>query len=235
MRLDIKPYDSLPVSGARQQAIIDIVNNKLAANPRQSFCFMGKPGSGKTTLMKAIQQYAASRYMSGLTTTKPLASTVVTLAEWHERNLEAVKGEAPAPFISAKTIRKVVGENRMWLSAGRPEPPNSLHFFLDEVDSQPTTSQFTGANWQSFINSVYDNSARNGGKTGNDTDWVQLVIAMNTTWAEFVQMYGQHVSRRIAEMCVVIDFDRESPVQTPPVSCSPIVVASDKAIERLLQ
>lgn len=232
--LDIKPYAGLPVSVARQQTIIDTVNAKLAANPRQSFCFMGKPGTGKTTLMKALQLYADSQKRSGRTTTKPLVSKITTLAEWHERNLETVKGESLDQFVSAKTIRKVVAENRLWLSAGMKEPPNSLHFFLDEVDSQPTTSQFTGANWQSFINSVYDNSARNGGKPGNDTDWVQLVIAMNTTWAEFVQMYGQHVSRRIAEMCVVIDFDRESPIQTPPASCSPSVVKLDKEIERLV-
>jgi hypothetical protein len=195
---------------------------------------MGKPGTGKTTLMKAIQVYAANQKKSGRTTTTPLASEVVTLADWHTRNHEMIMDKLPPSFISTNKIREIVTDNKLWLSAGRKEPPHSLHFFLDEVDSQPSTTDFTRANWQSFINSVYDNSARNGGKTGNDTDWVQLVIAMNTTWAEFVQMYGQHVSRRIAEMCVVIDFDRESPVQTPPASCSPTVVKLDKEIERLV-
>jgi Cdc6-like AAA superfamily ATPase len=232
--LNIKPYEGLPVSVARQQAIIDVVNTKLAANPRQSFCFMGKPGTGKTTIMKAIQEYAANQKRSGRTTTTPLVSEVVTLADWHTRNHAMIMEKLAPSFISSNKIREIATDNKLWTSAGRAEPPHSLHFFLDEIDSQPSTTDYTRANWQSFINACYDNSARNGGRTGNATDIVQLVVAMNTTWAEFVNMYGQHVSRRIAEMCVVVDLDRESPVQASPASCSPTVVKLDRDIERLV-
>ena len=233
--LNITPYEGLPVSVVRQQLIIDVVNKKLASNPRQSFCFIGKPGTGKTTLMKSIAEYAANQKRSGRTTTMPLVSEVVTLADWHTRNHAMIMDKLAPSFISSNKIREVVTNNKLWLSAGRAEPPNSIHFFLDEIDSQPSTTDYTRANWQSFVNACYDNAARNGGRTGNATDIVQLVVAMNCPWAEFVAMYGQHVSRRIAEMCVVIDFDRESqPVQAPPASCSPEVVKLDREIERMI-
>jgi hypothetical protein len=38
-------------------------------------------------------------------------------------------------------------------------------------------------------------------------DFVQLVVAMNKSWSELENAFI-HVARRIAEMCVPIDFDK---------------------------
>jgi hypothetical protein len=43
---------------------------------------------------------------------------------------------------------------------------------------------------------------------GNEADFVPLVVATNKTWPGFESAYGVHVARRIAEVCVRIDFDR---------------------------
>jgi hypothetical protein len=107
--------------------------------------------------------------------------------------------------------------------------------FIDEFDSMPTASQFTYANLQSLVNACYENSPRC--RPGNRYSFLQLVISMNASWSEFEAAYGVHVARRIAEMCVRIDFDEEAvivpspePLPAPPAH----QLALDSAIAQLL-
>jgi hypothetical protein len=114
--------------------------------------------------------------------------------------------------------------------ANVPYPYTSLRFFLDEFDSQPTVSEFSASKLQTFVNACYDNAPRS--RAGNETDFVQLVVAMNKSWNEFESAYGVHVARRIAEMCVRIDFDKD--VVTPPASPRPAMNTPD-AIDLLIE
>jgi type I site-specific restriction endonuclease len=220
--LDVTPSAHLPISVARQAQIIDAINKTLTLHPRQGLCLMGSPGTGKTYLMQAIQRSVLKSYEPRLgmvkhydpqlglvkyddprmTATRPTCY-MTTLAEWQESNLDRSRRvHSPlADDISAKTIRKIADNIR----PNKP-PDQSLHYFIDEFDSQPTVSQFSSSKLQTFVNACYENAPRN--RPGNGADFVQLVVAMNKSWAEFESAYGTHVARRIAEMCVRIDFDK---------------------------
>jgi hypothetical protein len=232
LKLDVVPSAHLPISVARQEQIIDVINTKLANHPRQGLCLIGSPGTGKTHLMKAVQRRAREFHKLGMTPTRPIIYKLATLAEWQDANLDRVRGgDSPlADAISAKTIRQTAGDNAMYNRANVPYPYTSLHFFLDEFDSQPTVSEFSASKLQTFVNACYDNAPRS--RAGNETDFVQLVVAMNKSWDEFESTYGVHVARRIAEMCVRIDFDKE--VVTPPASRRPAMNTPD-AIDLLIE
>jgi hypothetical protein len=221
VKIDVTPYSALPVPVERQQKIINAINARLAVHPRHSLCFIGSPGVGKTYLMNKIQEASLA---SGNTYTKPIVSKIVTLGEWHDSNLQASREGRQPGLISATRIRKVVGENNMWASYGSKQS-NTLHYFIDEFDSQATVSDFTSGNLQNFVNSVYTNAYRPC--EGNETDYVQFVIAMNKSWAEFVEANGQHVARRIKEMCAIIDFDKGT------LNVAPAPTKVDKAIDAL--
>ena len=60
-------------------------------------------------------------------------------------------------------------------------------------------------------------------------DFVELVISMNKSWSEFEDAYGIHVARRIAEMCVRIDFDKTT--VTEPLADPNMPDAIDLALE----
>jgi hypothetical protein len=230
LKLDVTPSAHLRISLARQAQIIEAINAKLASHPRQGFCFMGSPGTGKTYLMKAIQRWVAEYYRLGMTQTRPYIYKLTTLAEWQEANLGRARGETISPLfdaISAKRIRKVADNNAMWSGGAIPWLHESLHFFIDEFDSQPTVSKFSSSKLQTFVNACYDNAPRT--RPGNEADFVQLVVAMNKSWAEFESAYGIHVARRIAEMCVRIDFDKAEITEPPPDRNMPDAI--DLAIE----
>jgi SpoVK/Ycf46/Vps4 family AAA+-type ATPase len=230
LQLDIVPSAHLPISVVRQEQIFNTINAKLANHPRQGLCLIGSPGTGKTYLMKAIMRRAGEYYRRGMTPTRPLICKMATLAEWQDANLDRVRGgdSGLAEVISPKMIRQIAGDNDMYNRANLPYLHTSLHIFLDEFDSQPTVSEFSSSKLQSLVNACYDNAPR--GRPGNGTDFVQFVVAMNKSWSEFESVYGVHVARRIAEMCVRIDFDKE--VITPAASPRP---AMNSAIDLLIE
>jgi hypothetical protein len=230
---------SVRVSVARQQEIVDTINQKLKLHPLQGFCFIGKPGTGKTFLMKALMEMVDAYRLSmpGYRDikTKCVNAGLITLADWQEDNLARSRsGEEPG-LISSKWIRDVAAENMqkqaafVWPNAvSWVYPFTSLHYFVDEFDSQPTVSEFSASKLKTFINSCYENAPRIG--IGNSQAFVQLVIAMNKSWEEFTSSYGLHVARRIAEMCIRIDLDRgvvTEPSAPPPPPVAVPVSAED--------
>jgi hypothetical protein len=241
--IDAKPTENplVRVSVARQRQIIDTINRGLLANPLQGFCLMGKPGTGKTYLMKSIMRTVADRacllhHPMGDLKSDPCVARLTTLADWQEDNLarsRSGRGDEKEP-ISSTTIRAIAAENarrsRFYFDDPRYVFPFTIaHYFLDEFDSQPTVSEFSTSKLQTFINSCYDNALRIG--TGNSQAFVQLVIAMNKSWDEFTSSYGLHVARRIAEMCKRIDFDRgvvTEPAAPPPAPAVTPDLAEDK-------
>ncbi len=238
--IDAKPIDSplVRVSVARQKQIIDTINRGLLANPLQGFCLMGKPGTGKTYLMKSIKRTVEDRpillhhSMCDLKS-DPCVARLTTLADWQEDNLarsRSGRGDEKEP-ISSTTIRTIAAENARRSFAyfnNGTFPFATAHYFLDEFDSQPTVSEFSASKLKTFINSCYDNAPRIG--IGNSQAFVQLVIAMNKSWVEFTSSYGLHVARRIAEMCIRIDLDRgvvTEPSAPPPPAVAVPVSAED--------
>lgn len=221
--IHVTPSPSLPVSVERQQQIIDAINSRLAKNPRQGFCFMGAPGTGKTYLMKAIRNSLRERIVGNQT--GPLRSELVappicTLAAWQENNVNAVNSRptnGALDAISADHISKAAQYNVLYskgLGLDKPYPLQSFHFFIDEFDSQPTVSAFSASKLQTLVNACYENAPRIC--PGSDQQFMQLVVAMNKSWAEFEAAYGTHVARRIAEMCVRIDFNRVLVIEPKP-------------------
>lgn len=213
--LDITPSAHLPVSVARQEQIIAAINAALEAEPRQGFCLMGPPGTGKTEMIQAIRRWVMNNRGPYPKYPYPMMSDVITLAEWQEANLEASRGgklTSNMAIISAKYIRDKAESNEQGLRF--KNNIQTLHYFIDEFDSQPTVSEFSISKLQTFINACYLYAPRS--RQGNMGDFVQLVIAMNKSWTEFEAAYGVHIARRIAEMCVRIDFGRADVVQPPP-------------------
>jgi hypothetical protein len=225
VKIDVTPYAALPIPVDRQQKIVNAINARLAIHPRHSFCFIGSPGVGKTYLMKKLQDAALA---SRTPYHKPLVSQIITLSEWHDANLRASREGRTSPgFISSGYIRQVAGENTRSKAHGSIFS-STLHYFIDEFDSQPTVSDFTSGNTQNFVNAAYANTYRPCG--GHETDVVQLVLSMNKSWAEFVEANGKHVSRRVKEACAIIDFDNGTMNVTPP---APPQTKADKAIDAL--
>ena len=217
----VTPSPSLPISVGRQRQIIDAINSRLATKPRQGFCFMGAPGTGKTYLMKAILNTVHDRIADlGNLKLTPVVPPICTLASWQENNVNRATHRPTnraLDSISADQINRVSQSNELYsrgLGLEKPYPVQSLHFFIDEFDSQPTVSEFSASKLQTFVNACYENAPRLC--PGNDQEFVQLVVAMNKSWAEFEAAYGTHVARRIAEMCVRIDFDRVAVIEPQP-------------------
>lgn len=243
MKIEVTPSSKLPVSITRQAQIIDGINHYLDINPRQSFMLIGSPGTGKTFTMNALRK-AAKTQAPGYA----FCGEIVTLAEWHQKNRINILSTEPSEiFESSQTIERYALQN-----ADRKKTNDykcmtsdravnllklySLHFFLDEFDSQPSDTDFTRANFQTFLNKIYENTGRQ--RAGNQADFVQAVFAMNKTMAEFQAAYGQHAYRRIPEMCVVIDFDKAALTEPVAVAAPPVNTAQeklDKEVERLLQ
>jgi hypothetical protein len=225
LKIDVVPSAHLPISVARQQQIIDIIDAALVIHPRQGLCLMGSPGLGKTFLMRAIGRWVYQNNKANPTSIEPEIIRMTTLAEWQDANLARVRGETVSrdlERVSAQYIRDTAGLNRRRMWELKPKF-TSLHFFIDEFDTQPTASDFSSSNLQTFVNACYENAPRS--REGNDADFVQLVVAMNKTWPEFENAYGSHVARRIAEMCIRIDFDKD--VAIPPDTPQPDMKVSD--------
>lgn len=214
-QISVIPAPFLPVPVERQQKIIDGINAKLRENPRQGFCLMGRPGTGKTYLMRAIQKAVVAAHQPKSKLFESCVSPIIcTLAEWQEARVSRVRGEsAPlASEVSPKRIKAIASENEA--ECGRflnpipvTVPWTTFHLFIDEFDSQPTNSQFAQDGLQSLINTVYQYASRN--RAGNEQDFCQLVLATNRTWQEFEATFGQHIARRIAEMCAIVPFGPE--------------------------
>lgn len=211
-QIDVKPCERLPISVARQQQIIDGINARLRVNPRQGFLFSGRPGTGKTFLLKALQKAVFESYQPSRAWTRITTPKLFTLAEWQTDRIRRVRDEpAPLADISAERIRELARSNEQKSEAYGLNYIHAFytyHIFVDEFDSQPTNSDFAQSGLQSWVNAIYENSPRL--VPGNEQDFVQLVVAMNKSWPEFEAAYGLHVARRIAEMCVRIDFDRDA-------------------------
>jgi hypothetical protein len=239
MKIEVTPSSRLPISIARQQQIIDAINNKLAINPRRGFCFIGAPGTGKTYLMNAIRKAIAveSANPSENLRSRPNILPIVTLADWQDANLDRVRGAAVSRafgMMTSKGIRAMADNNAMFGRGvpgwNKPYPFETLHIFIDEFDSQPTASEFSSSNLQTFVNAIYENAPRIC--SGNDQDFCQLVVAMNKSWSEFVATYGMHIARRIEEMCIRVDFDKAAVVEPQPEIA--LSNSLDKRLEGLL-
>jgi ATPase family associated with various cellular activities (AAA) len=235
VKLDVTPSADLPISVARQLQIMDVINTKLAENPRQGFCFIGSPGIGKTYMMKSIARAVKENHSLNPTQVRPEIIGVTTLAEWQDANLARVRGETISSIherMSAKYIRETAERNRnppVWDSVPQFV---SLHFFIDEFDTQPTVSEFSSGKLQTFVNACYEHAPRS--REGTDWAFVQLVVSMNKSWSEFEAAYGTHVARRIAEMCVRINFDKaviSEPVPPAPAPTGHVPDAIDLALE----
>lgn len=216
-QIAVTPSPTLPISVDRQQQIIDAINKKLQSKTRQGFCLMGQPGVGKTYLMKAIQNALIAAHKPG-PSRRLITPHIFTLADWQTARVRQVRSDdAPlAEAVSAERVKTLARENERLSEAyglKQVHPFVTYHVFIDEFDSQPTDSAFAQSGLQSLINALYENAPRV--VPGNDQDFCQLVVAMNKTWPEFEAAYGTHVARRIAEMCVRIDFDRNSGVVEP--------------------
>jgi hypothetical protein len=233
--INVTPSSQLPISVERQQQIIDTINKNLAKKPNQGFCFMGPPGTGKTYLMKEIRKSAESDLPPE--PFRRFVPPLCTLALWQEDNVKrATGGESfsTSSRISAEEIIRVAANNvtkshRVPDLKGRVVPFESLHLFIDEFDSQPTASAFSSSKLQTFMNACYENASRS--RQGNDQECVQLVIAMNKSWEDFEKTYGVHIARRIAEMCVRIDFSKGTAQQPTPEL--PAVMVRDDGIDEL--
>jgi ABC-type dipeptide/oligopeptide/nickel transport system ATPase component len=240
MKLEINPSPKLTISVERQRQIVTGINRALELNPRQSFCLTGQPGSGKTFIMKALRDAVTSN-----ASTKAFVGDVITLAEWHSINHANVMGKGPDTVLeSAQTIRKLESLNKQ---AARENDTRrmhagskgvdllkqySLHIFLDELDSQPSTTEFTQSNWQAFANRVYEHTGRK--RTGNQSDFVQFVCAMNRSMEEFRQNTNTHTYRRVLEMCVIVDFDKAT-VTAPAEPVTPVApLPADQEIDALI-
>lgn len=255
-QINVKPTDYLPISVKRQQQIIDAINEKLSENPLRGFCLMGAPGTGKTYLMKAIQG-ACNRVQLVYPKSHQHVSHIYTLAEWQENNRLRVLNKATdkrLDFISTKTIREYAEHNDFGLSGHNLEeyrhlrhfynptplepsaekaPLHTLHLFIDEFDCQPSVTEFSSSNLQTFVNGCYAHAPRIN-RTGQEREFVQLVVAMNKSWEEFEEAYGVHVARRIAEMCVRIDFDK-SRIDGPIPERTDLQKECDDELELLIQ
>ena len=245
-QIDIHPFSKLPVSIARQQQIIDAINASLKLKPRQGFCFTGRPGTGKTYLMKSIQRAIVKAYAGGAI--RPIVPRIFTLSEWQTARVAKVRGDA-APLVnavSAERIREIAYWNKsksqsipsvQEAMSGSVFPFETFHLFIDEFDTQPTVSDFAQSGLQELVNTLYENAPRI--VPGNDQDFCQLVVAMNKSRAEFRSAYGDHVFRRIAEMCVVVDFDKDVDdpkgiIEPESEKSSLVPDAIDKALEAIL-
>lgn len=217
-QLTITPCPRLPISVERQQQIIDGINAKLRGNPRQGFLFAGRPGTGKTYIMKALQQAVLASYAQSAAWQRLITPKLFTLAEWQADRVRQVRGES-APFadaVSTERIREIARDNEQWSEAYKLNyvyPFVTFHLFVDEFDTQPTVSDFAQSGLQSLVNAIYENAPRL--VPGNDQSFCQLIVGMNKSWPEFEAAYGVHVARRIAEMCIRVDFDREHGFTSP--------------------
>jgi hypothetical protein len=164
---------------------------------------------------------------------------IFTLAEWQTARVRQVRDEnGPlAEAVSPERIHEIAAQNRsMSRSFGleHVDAFNSLHLFIDEFDSQPTVSDFSQSGLQSLVNAIYENAPRQ--VPGNEQDFCQLVVAMNKTWPEFEGAYGTHVARRIAEMCIRVDFDRETgEMFHAPQPANPDLMPMSDGLEALFQ
>jgi hypothetical protein len=251
-QIDVTPSAQLPVSTERQRQIIDGINAALRRHPRQGFCFIGRPGVGKTFLMKAIRDAVKARFTSNKHNRFGFISDVITLSEWQSGMVLKVNGgySRVADRVSVEAIRAVqyTNENEWeWLrSTSTPDEFahvkaakfafNTVHLFFDEFDSQPTLSNFAQSNLQTLTNAIYENAPRL--VPGNEQDFVQLVVAMNKSFEQFTESYGTHVARRIGEMCVTVNFNETAPPIKSPVPATPGMMPAatelDVAIEGMV-
>jgi hypothetical protein len=151
---------------------------------------------------------------------------LITLAEWDQANIDRSRG-IPTSYtfdlLTAQNIGLMAEKKRK--SINEQEPFETLHIFLDEVDRRTSATVFSSAHFETFLNAVYRNAPRF--RLGNDADFVQLIVAMNMSWAEFCRAYGNHVARRIDEMCIRIDFDQEFVIQPTPAPIAQTTLTND--------
>jgi len=210
-QISIIPAPHLPVSVERQQKIIDGIKAKLRQNPLQSLLLIGSPGKGKTYDMRAIQKAVIAAYEPRYKIERCSSPSIFTLADWQEARARRVRGEsAPlADEVSPERIEEIAAKNK-W-ECGQLQMRmfafSTLHLFIDEFDMQPTKSDFATSGLESLVNTIYKYAPRKC--EGNEQAFCQLVIATNLPWDKFEIAHGIHLARRIDEMCVKVDFDRE--------------------------
>jgi hypothetical protein len=172
-----------------------------------------------------------------LARTQADVSEIITLSEWQR---EQAAQRAPGWDGVVRRVFQPFDEDAMRLTAQYNEmmsrnlkleythPLHTLHLFMDEFDSEPSDTKFARDSMAKFVNTCYRYAERVG--IGNDADFLQLIVAMNKSWAEFIETYGKHIARRINEMCVTIDFD--SGVKTDPLRQANAPDAVDRALAK---
>ncbi len=150
----------------------------LQENAEDSFAFFGPAGVGKTTNLYALYRHAVESQLRACWSVQ-MARLVADL-----RSLEF--GTEMEPCLSRRMIRDA-HEERV-----RPR------VFIDEFEKLNLTNFAHNAVGE-LIDETYKLSAQEG-------KGVQLVVATNLSREEFITVWGNHILRRIEEVCRVVDF-----------------------------
>lgn len=156
----------------------DTVIRQLKENPENSYVFFGPTGCGKTTYLAALYRHAVE--------TQRRACFYTQMADLVRQLRDLELGREILPYLTRVTLREAVN-NRL-----RPR------VFLDECDKL-NVSEFARSAVHEIIDECYK-------LAGNDSTGVQLVLATNLNRAEFSEMWGAPVLRRVEAVCEVVDF-----------------------------
>lgn len=151
----------------------------LKAQPDDSYAFFGPPGFGKSYYLAALYRHAVE--------TQGIGCYFVQAAELVRSFRAEELGDEIRPYLSIETLRECVGQGR------RPR------IYIDEFERLPTFSQFVWAKVSEFVDEMYR-------LAGQDSRGLQLVLASNLTRAEFADLWGSAVLRRIEGVCAPMDF-----------------------------
>jgi hypothetical protein len=182
---NLKPYGKSTLSTERQQEVI----NALKANPEGSYAFFGPPGTSKTTWTTALyadllwktcmrEDYRRVFPVRRISTKLMLDQHTDWTMHKHDPDDE-FKPMLMEPEVSSEKIKAASD------SGGK------FHLFLEEIDKIKET-EVRRANLFEILNSLHDN-------------YGQLVVNSNLTFNEFSNVFGADFSRRIRDICAIID------------------------------